>query len=165
MDVPWYGTFVPQAAAFVVVTGFFGVVALIWLRRMTLGRGRNVESRVPMRWRLIGLLALVGLAGTVLGGAALAELLVLGDVHADFIIGGPLVAGASPLSRAASAMGWTTVMLAAAFTFFTAREWLSERSKGASVAMPWLTITMLPVLSIFIGWAAYWGLLSLRLLG
>jgi hypothetical protein len=81
----------------------------------------------------------------------MAELLLLGDVDTDFLIGGPYVAGVSSLSRTASALAWTTVALAAALVSSTARQWVSERSRGVSVTTPWLTVTMLPVVLLDVG--------------
>lgn len=163
MNVPWYGTFLPQAAVFVLMILVFASVALIWVWRATFGRSR-VSDRSASNPRLRGAVAVAGLAATLLGGVAMAELLLLGDVHTDFLIGGPYVAGVSPLSRTASALAWTTVILAAALVFSTARQWVSERSRGVSVTTPWLTVAMLPVVFLFIGWASYWGMLTMRLL-
>lgn len=162
-DVPWYGTFLPQAAAFVLMIAAFGGVAAISVWRATFGRSRVADRGRSNPW-LRGSVALAGLAATILGGVALAELLLLGNVHTGFLVGGPLVAGASPLLRVASALAWATVILTVALAFFTAGEWLSKRSKGVSVATPWLTVAMLPVVLLFIGCASYWGSLSLRLL-
>jgi hypothetical protein len=141
----------------------FTGVALIWVWRATFGRSRVSDRSVSNPW-LRGAVGVAGLAATLLGGVALAELLLLGDVHTDFLIGGPYVAGVSPLSRAASVLAWTTVALAAAFVFSTARKWLRERSKGINVTTPWPTVTLVPAVLLFIGWATYWGMLSMRLL-
>jgi hypothetical protein len=162
MDVPWYGTFLPQAAAFAFMVLVFAGVALIWAWRATFGRSRVADQRASNP-RLRGAVGVAGLAATLLGGVALAELLLLGDVHTDFLIGGPYVAGVSPLSRTASALAWATVVLAAAVVISTARKWVSERSKGVSVPTPWLTVTMLPAVLLLIGWATYWGMLTMRL--
>lgn len=102
-----------------------------------------------------------GLAATLLGGVALAELLLLGDVHTDFLIGGPFVAGRSPLSTAASILAWTTVALAAALVFSTARKWVRTRTQGVRATIRWQTVTMVPAVLLFIGWAIYWGMLTI----
>jgi dienelactone hydrolase len=163
MDVPWYGTFLPQAAAFVTMVAVFSLVALVRLWGSTFGRKRNADVRTSAPWRLTGITAAAGLAAILLGGVALAELLMLGNVHSGFMVGGPLVNGVSPLSRAASVAAWTTMVLGAALVFYTMRERLGRRSNGPGTSR--LTVTMLLMLPLFIGSAAYWGLLSSRLFG
>lgn len=165
MDVPWYGTFLLQAAAFVTMVAVFGVVALVRLWGVTFGRRRNADARTSAQWRLTGITAAAGLAATLLGGVALAELLLLGNVHSDFLVGGPLVNGVSPLSRAASVAAWTTAVMGAALVFYTIRGRLRRRSNGLTPPTSRLTVALLPMLPLFIGSAAYWGLLSSQLLG
>ncbi|HSM44166.1 MAG TPA: alpha/beta hydrolase, partial [Acidimicrobiia bacterium] len=148
MDVPWYGTFLPQAAIIALLILVFTTVSLTWAWRATFGRSRVPEQNVSTP-RLRGGVAVFGLAATLLGGVALAELLLLGDVHTDFLIGGPFVAGRSPLSTAASVLAWTTVALAAALVFSTARKWVRTRTQGVRATIRWQTVTMVPAVLLF----------------
>lgn len=162
-DVPWYGTFVPQVTAFMTLVTVFSVTGVVWLWRQTFGRARNADWKRSLPWQLTGPTALAGLFATILGGMAMAELLLLGDVHTEFLIGGPLADGASQVFKAASAAAWTTTILAAALAVLSVRKWVNERSGAPKEWRSRLTTAMLPMTLVFVGLAGYWGLLSTRL--
>ena len=163
IDVPWYGTFLPQVAAFVTLVTVFGITGTVWLWRQTFGRARSTDGRKSLLWQLTGPSALAGLVATILGGMAMAELLLLGDVHTEFLIGGPLADGASQVFKAASAAAWTTTILAAALAGLSVRKWVNERSGAPKEWRSRLTTTMVPMSLLFVGLSAYWGLLSTSL--
>lgn len=163
-DIAWYGTFLSQVTSFIVLVLGFGIVGCGWVWGHTFWRRRKGQQRESLTWNLAGLGAIAGLAATLLGSVAMAELLLLGDVHADFLVGGPLVEGRSPLLMAATAAAWTTVVITAVLAGMTVREWTRERSTATREGASRLTLLFLPTAVLFIGSALYWGLLSTRLI-
>lgn len=156
--VPWYGTFLPQMAAFAVLLVALAGLALVRLWAVTLGR-RKRDRLVPPAARLLASLGVAtGLVGLLLGQGGIAEILTLGDVHADFVWGGPVVDGVPPMLAAASAAATAslTLMAAAAVVLAVARVGTGRR----------LVAGLRPTLAVgavFAAWAAYWGMFALRL--
>jgi hypothetical protein len=87
-DFPWYGTFLPQVLAFMLLVGVFGVVGAIWVWGHTLGRKRKVEPRSSLAWNSAGLAAISGLAAIVLGTIAMAEFASRGFGNSDMMLAG-----------------------------------------------------------------------------
>lgn len=164
-DIAWYATFLPQVTSFIILVLGFGIVGCAWVWGHTFGRSRKEQQRESLTWNLAGLGAIAGLAGTLLGSVAMAELLLLGDVHADFLVGGPLVDGRSPLLMAATAAAWTTVVLTGVLVGISVRNWTKERSKATREPVSRLILLFIPIAALFIGSALYWDMLSARLIG
>jgi uncharacterized protein len=132
---PWYGTLAAQIVALLVLIGTFGTTAVSWGLR----RDRH----------LLGATALAGLVTTVIGFAAFAEIAMLGDTHAMFLVGGPTVQGSSALYTAGRILVTATVLLAGVSAATTIRA----RHAGRRV---WLVGAGVGLLVL---WAFYWQLL------
>jgi uncharacterized protein len=149
---PWYGTLAFQLAALLFLLATFGAVGGRWLARVAAAAvsRRNSVSRAS---HLAGVTALAGLAATVTGFAAFAEIAMLGDVHAAFIVGGPTVRGTSVLVGAARLLVPLAMGLSVAAMVATIRTDRKARSRSSWIVVA-AAITLL-------AWGAYWRLLSL----
>jgi uncharacterized protein len=157
-DVAWYGTFIPQVGSFVVLLLGFAALVGAWLWRMMFRRRRLEPGVAAWIRNLVGLGAVAGIVAVVLGQGGIAELLTLGDVHADFIMGGPTVDGISPMLTMASTAATASVTFLAA-----AGVTVAVTRLGAGDRVPAVIGAALPAGVLFLGWIAYWGFLSLRL--
>jgi uncharacterized protein len=132
---PWHGTLAAQIVALLVLIGAFGTTAVSW----GLQRDRH----------LLGATALAGLLAAVIGFMAFAEIAMLGDTHAMFLVGGPTVQGTSALYTAGRLLVTATVLLAGASAVAAIRA----RRVGHRV---WLVGAGVGLL---VPWALYWQLL------
>ena len=138
---PWYGTLAFHLAVLVLLLASFGTVAARWL--------------VTRNGHLAGITALAGVAATLTGFAAFAEIAVLGAVHSGLLIGGPTVQGTSLLITAARVLVAVAGALAAVSGAAAVRAARSGSPRGRAV---WIVAGTAIVL---VAWAAYWRLLPL----
>jgi uncharacterized protein len=157
VDAPWYGTLLVQMLALTVLLLAFGGVALAWVGSMTFGR-RRLASTEPWTRNFAGFGAVAGFVGVVLALGGIAELLTLGDVHADFVWGGPEVDGVSPMLAAAAAVITTSIVLLGAAGML---EWVGRAGGQNDRRIPRRTIVAVAAGVMLAAWAGSWGVLSL----
>jgi uncharacterized protein len=152
LPAPWYGTIPVQLAALMLLLTAFGIATGRWAVagvRAALTRGQ----RVSLPAHLGGAAGLVGLAATLTGFAAFAEIAILGGVHAAPLVGGPTVEGTSLLMTAARVLVTLAAGLGPASAGVLVRGGRQPNPRAAAVTIA--------ATALLVVWGAYWRLLPL----
>ena len=153
---PWFGSMAVQLGILTLLVGLFALIGLAAPTRRVVAAVRRQPYRHGARTHLWTLVGVVGLAATVTGATALAELLMLADLRSAPLIGGPSVDGVSAMFAVARAL---TAAAIVAGSVAIVLELHSARGRGARAILGGASVLLLTA------WAAYWGFVPLPGLG